>query len=242
METGDFRAVSTFQQEATFHESRNGAKDKIQKAMRAICASAVAIGDTPSSEFYVDLALLAPKAVSIFTFRDPVHWAARRITAHAQEVLICDFSLWDHPKLLHPFDLTGCLEACPSCVKPFVSLFEFAYGEQFSRFKPTTKDVTSPDVAKKLKFVQAAYVRMNTVNLMMTSGRDLLPLCLWDLQSSNMTSSVQSVAGLIKSFLQNSSLGKDFAHLSIHTQAPDRLVPAAKTSRVEPKSVTRVSS
>lgn len=232
-ETSDFRIISTFQNEATFHESRRGAKEKIQKAMRSICSSAIAIGDTPSSEFYVDLSLLVPKAVTIFTFRDPVHWASRRITAHAQEVLLCDFNLWEHPVLLHPFDLTGCLEACPSCIKPFMSLFEFAYGESFSRFKPTTKDVTSPDVMKKLKHIEAAYVRMNTVNMMMASGKEVLPLCLWDLQGSNVTSSVESVARIVMEFLKNSSLNNSFPDLSIHNKAPERLIPT-KTRDISP--------
>lgn len=209
-----------FQQESTFFDSRKGAVDHISRAIMAITRNTVSIGDTPTAELFVDLSLLAPQAISIFTFRNPIQWAIKRVMTHSNEILLCSFNLWEHEKVLHPFDLIGCLEACPSCRHPFVSLHELIYGEPFSKFKRTTKSLTSPDVSKRLQRLQAAYIRMNTVNMMIAAQREVLPLCLWDMVNSSSTT--EALAITIRDFLQNSSLKTEFSGLSIHHSRPPR--------------------
>lgn len=189
--------------------------------MQIICAQAIAIGDTPSSELFLDLSLLAPHAVSIFTFRNPSQWAARRVAVHAHEVHLCEHRLWDHPAVLHPFDLLGCLDACRACAKPFTSLHAFAFGEEHSTFHPPQRAITDARVQEKISLIEEAYVRMNTVNMMMAARGEVLPLCLWDMHNAT----VETLAETILHFLKNSSVSRDFVSVSIHhAEKPPRII------------------
>mmetsp|Transcript_16878 Transcript_16878/g.25419 ORF Transcript_16878/g.25419 Transcript_16878/m.25419 type:complete len:368 (+) Transcript_16878:184-1287(+) len=221
VESADFKVVKRMNGDVEYFETPRSGLLKITDALMAIRRSAPAIVDTPASELFIDLSLSTPNAAIILSMRDPKEWALRRATIHAHETVICDRKLWDLPGVLHPFDFVGCLQSCRSCSRPLVSLHEYIYGQPFSKFHKIDRTDITPAVAVRLKTLEEAYVRMNTVHACLASKRDFLPVCLWDIQ--NFT--IESFAENLRQFILGSHISPSFSGLTVHEYPPDFLIP-----------------
>lgn len=152
------RCVSKFKKE---HCNRKSFVRRYRDGMSiALAAGGSFWADTPVSNSFVDIISIHPDLSIISTYRNPIAWVRRRKANHDDD-LICNPVLWNHPGLVHPFDLYGCLR---------IRSDEVVSGD-FKFIRDLTDDQ-----------LRAAYVRMNNVNthLAVKSGRPFLPVCLWD--------------------------------------------------------------
>lgn len=140
------------------------------KALRDTLESAGAIwADTPAPEMFIDALLIGLSNMSVMiTYRDPKVFARRRWHLHSM-TLICNPVLWNHSRVLHPFDYISCLET----------------------------RLDSPPLVKirsmSIKEVEDAYIQMSTVVAFhaLMSRRRFLPLCVFDSESHNPRGSIE---------------------------------------------------
>jgi hypothetical protein len=163
------------------------------------------ISDDPVSKIFVEWLSVVPTLSTLFTFRDPLSWVRKRVEQHPG-VPLCHRSLWDHPSVLHPFDIIGCLQLRENARDAIVTTYEYLLDE---RFIPNTKmTIKTQDINKnktqyeiRLKEFENAYIKMNTVNVMaaLLSKSDIHPICLWDF---NGEASENQIANPMKDFMK----------------------------------------
>ena len=125
--------------------------------------------DFPIGEMLSDILPYVPNLSVLMTVRDPDEWALRRQEVH-RRTPICSRVLWDHPNVLHPFDIIGCLHSA-----------QFVH-EALIPVSTVPRDV-----------LREGFVRYNTAVLGIIEQHRLpfLPICLWDHHSSSSSDLVR---------------------------------------------------
>jgi hypothetical protein len=167
----------------------------------------VYITDTPVAETFREISLILPSNSSIvITLRDPSSWVKSRLGyGHS---LICKEEFWDNAQLLHPFDYIGCLSINNfDNLKSFTSLYHYSRILNFSQHNvkiPQQMSDFPPIITSRVQKLEEAYIKMNTINLLLSGNRTILPICLWDYSSSNYTR--LNMVENVKSFFNEKSL------------------------------------
>lgn len=138
------------------------------------------ISDSPMSHLFVDILLAVRDISGIVTLREIDEFTRRRYDLHKEA--ICKPQLWQHPKVLHPFDWTACLQVNP---RGFVAdalittPILVSSTPQKPAMDPKRCNVSAHAGLKKLR---DAYQRTYTVNYIaaLSRGVQVLPICLAD--------------------------------------------------------------
>eukprot|EP00602_Paraphysomonas_sp_CaronLab_P008758 CAMPEP_0185037650 /NCGR_PEP_ID=MMETSP1103-20130426/32373_1 /TAXON_ID=36769 /ORGANISM="Paraphysomonas bandaiensis, Strain Caron Lab Isolate" /LENGTH=275 /DNA_ID=CAMNT_0027575727 /DNA_START=154 /DNA_END=978 /DNA_ORIENTATION=- len=184
-------------------------KNSLKNRLR-LFTSGFYITDDPVRGFFSELLVLSPQAGIAMTFREPTSWLHSRISHHPG-VKICLPSLWDHPSVLHPYDISGCLSATGyRPAKAITNLGHYVTGQptpfhlrrrRLEKGGPFQEKYWLQDRVQELV---EAYIQANTMIIYLTlaSGRPFLPICLWDMVPYNKNDLVDT----IYSFLRNNSI------------------------------------
>mmetsp|Transcript_18826 Transcript_18826/g.31524 ORF Transcript_18826/g.31524 Transcript_18826/m.31524 type:complete len:323 (-) Transcript_18826:294-1262(-) len=89
-----------------------------------------AVGDTPMQWFAAMISSWVPELAIIITVRDPDDWVAKRRHFHSSHPdILCHPQYWDHPSLLHPFDIYACLKLDEDATKVLIDSNNIAVGD-----------------------------------------------------------------------------------------------------------------
>jgi hypothetical protein len=150
---------------------------KIAKQLEADIQSFELISDTPQAWVFAELFLRVPWVASVVSFRDIDSFLKTRFFPSVGGDLMCRPELWldplVRPKLLHPFDVLGCLQLTQRAEDAIVTT-----GSIYNNVTVSNSGMTP------LEYMRMAYITMNTVNylaaLTVGTAERVLPICIVD--------------------------------------------------------------
>ena len=137
------------------------------KALYEILTTYEFASDFPIAESFPDLLHFVPDMSVIYSVRHPSSWVKSRISEHGSSP-ICHPRLWNHPNVLHPFDIIGCIASTRHVHDALI---------------PQRKLSTRGTLEHHLQQAYLLYNQFN-VHFLQAHRIPVMVICLWDVLST----------------------------------------------------------